>query len=355
MYNNKNSLKILHVINSLNIGGTEKSTLIYSNYLTHTFNWIGVFAPKGFYSHENIVEPDVKLIYTKKKFSVNPINILLKYLQLSRLIKLLNIDVIHYHHRICLPVICLIKFLHPQIDVYYSHHCSFDDFINYLLIADKFVAISQSSRFDLQRYGKKNISLINHGIRAPAFVKKNFKKEYLNIGFVGRFSEVKGIPIILNSFKALIEKGFIVNLIFRGEGKLANHIKKIISRYEMNERVFIEKPESDILRTFDNIDLLVSASTEIEGFGLVLIEAASIGIPVIASNISAHREIITNNINGLLFEPGNVMDLSKKIEKVLKDEKLYQSLSYKGYQNVAEKYSLELTATKYKKLYLDNS
>ena len=59
-------------------------------------------------------------------------------------------------------------------------------------------------------------------------------------------------------------------------------------------------------------------SSKYEGLGLVLLEALSSKIPIIATNTSAIPEIIKNNYNGLLFNPGDYKSLSIKLKEIQK-------------------------------------
>lgn len=350
----KSDLRILHLMKSLNIGGTEKSTIVYSNYLAKYFVWIGIFAPQGFFSHKNIVNNSVQLIESRKIHTINPVKIFSNFLQVSNIIKHKGISIIHYHHRIYLPVIYLIRVSFPSVRIYYTHHCHFNDIINFFLIADRFIAVSKSTQDDLLKYGKKNITIINHGLLFSNLAEKKINFPKLNLGFIGRFDKVKGIKCILRSMSVLVNQEFGGKLILRGEGRLCNYIKKFIFENKLNDRIIIKHPTSDINEMFEDIDLLIAASSSIEGFGLVIIEAASVGIPVIASNISSHSEIISDGVNGLLFKLDDIMDLSNKIIKISLDKTLYKNISMNSYESAKKRFGLNNTIYCYKNLYSDS-
>lgn len=85
-----------------------------------------------------------------------------------------------------------------------------------------------------------------------------------------------------------------------------------------------------------------------EGFSLGVLEAQAAGVAVIASKINVHQEIAGDSV--LYFEPLNSSDLSDKIEKLLKDEKLRAELSQKGLTNV-KRFSWQKTANETIKIY----
>lgn len=94
-------------------------------------------------------------------------------------------------------------------------------------------------------------------------------------------------------------------------------------------------PEKDLRIFYQNAELVVIPSFY-EGFGLVGLEAMSLGKPVVCSDIPALREVF--GPAALFFNPYNPSDTAEKIFKVLKDEKLKQDLINKGFEQI-KKYS----------------
>jgi sucrose-phosphate synthase len=91
-------------------------------------------------------------------------------------------------------------------------------------------------------------------------------------------------------------------------------------------------------------------SAYIEPFGLTLIEASYYGIPVVATNQGGPKEIINNLKNGLLIDPTSIQDISDKLEKIIKDKKLYNNFSEEALKNVHHFYSWDKYADKYIKI-----
>jgi len=89
-------------------------------------------------------------------------------------------------------------------------------------------------------------------------------------------------------------------------------------------------------------DVVVSASTDPEAFGRILIEAQALGRPVIASDHGGARETVIEGQTGWLVPPGDVEALSLALGKVLElDEESRTSLSDAAIKNVAENFSRE--------------
>ena len=94
--------------------------------------------------------------------------------------------------------------------------------------------------------------------------------------------------------------------------------------------------------------VLVLPSRE-EGFGLVLLEAMSLGLPVIATEVGGIPEIV-NGKNGILIEAEDVEQLKRAIEKILNDVKLGRKLGAVGIKYSA-RYSWRRMATEVEKIY----
>jgi glycosyltransferase involved in cell wall biosynthesis len=85
--------------------------------------------------------------------------------------------------------------------------------------------------------------------------------------------------------------------------------------------------------------------------GVVLQEAQSSGIPVIASRTGGIPEVIRNRETGLLFDAENVQQLAEKIISLIADKELYKSLSTQARREVEENFSMEVICTRLFRIY----
>jgi len=102
-------------------------------------------------------------------------------------------------------------------------------------------------------------------------------------------------------------------------------------------------------------NVVVSSSIEPEAFGRVAVEAQSMEVPIIASNLGGSKETIINNKTGFLFESGNQNALAESIAMVMKkDYNSLKSIGFEGRKNVLKKFDVDkmcqTTFTEYKKL-----
>ncbi len=108
-------------------------------------------------------------------------------------------------------------------------------------------------------------------------------------------------------------------------------------------------PQSKIRELLNRSKLLIHTS-EYETFGLVAIEAHSVGVPVVSINQGSFKEIIDNNINGYIAESFEDKDLNEFILKIFNDNK-YADYVSKSAINSSKKYNWKDTSEKLNLLY----
>jgi glycosyltransferase involved in cell wall biosynthesis len=100
--------------------------------------------------------------------------------------------------------------------------------------------------------------------------------------------------------------------------------------------------KEEMERSFNDASFLVFTSLSYEGFPMVFLEAMAAGIPVIAPRMAGFPEIIEDGFNGLLFDPGDSVDLAKKIEILWNDKELRTRMGENGRKKLEENYSPEV-------------
>ncbi|MBP8959034.1 MAG: glycosyltransferase family 4 protein [Bacteroidales bacterium] len=225
----------------------------------------------------------------------------------------------------------LIQFLHDQYllcpinmfknNIVCQNRCITCSIMRYphKVLSNKVTAVVGCSQFILNKllsYGYFKTTLIKRviynsrkidtGSGTPRKLNKN-----IHIGFIGSIEPNKGIEVLLRAFSRIETPN--IWLFIAGSGNL-NYVNYLKKKYK-NSNLLWEgwtKPEE----FFKKIDFLVVPSIWEESFGIVIIESFAFGIPVIGSRIGGTPEIIEENLNGLLFEPGNYEELAEKILKM---------------------------------------
>lgn len=155
--------------------------------------------------------------------------------------------------------------------------------------------------------------------------------------YVGRISSEKGIETLLQAWKRLPEE---IPLYIIGEGPLAERLQKIYRSHD-NIRWFGAQPREYIFEYLKHARGLIFPSECYEGSPLTILEAFSMGTPVISSDIGSQAEIVDGEINGLQFETGNAEDLAETIINLDRDKKMLDSLSNHARKSYLDKYTPE--------------
>lgn len=255
----QNTIKIIHLLKTLDIGGVERSTINYSNELIKNRFWIGIFAPKGLYSYENIISRNVRVFNFDNKISSYFLTQYKIFKSLKTIVKAEKVTTIHYHQRVFIPAIILIKLFFRNIIIVYTHHTIFSDNLNRLIVADKVAVLNKQTLEDLPDRLRRKATIIPHGIK---MLNKSItpKSEIRNIGYVGRFVKWKGLEDLIDAFAKVEKKIPKARLILQGGGPLKDKIKKIVRGYNLDNKVFIKKPIISLDKIYSDIDILVLTS-----------------------------------------------------------------------------------------------
>lgn len=174
----------------------------------------------------------------------------------------------------------------------------------------------------------------------PSFYSKEIKDiEYdiqnrKYVAFVGRISPEKGIPLLLEAARKLPEIAFqLAGNARPGYLDQLNLPKNVIFKGMLNE----EK----LANFYRHARFLTMTSSCYEGFPLVLLEAMAHKLPIIAPDLAGNPEIIEENVNGLLFQPGSERSLITVIKKLWNDHELAERISNNGFKKVQLKYGID--------------
>jgi len=195
-----------------------------------------------------------------------------------------------------------------------------------LIIIPSKAAVNQFKVFHLER---KNKIIINP---VPQIVGQGniiFRKQIHKLIFAGHVEWRKGLDILIKALSKLEDLHLHLDVagLYDVNSKYSKEIQKIINEYELNNNVFFHgyvSPET-LAHLYKNSDLFVFPSRH-ETFGMVLVEAMSFGLPIVASSIPTTVEIIKDKVNGILYETEDADALAEAIRKVAYDSDLRYSI-----------------------------
>jgi glycosyltransferase involved in cell wall biosynthesis len=166
---------------------------------------------------------------------------------------------------------------------------------------------------------KKNQQLIPLGLDVtyynPDFFEKEVNLRFFKIITVANLVPVKGIEVLIKAIKLTNEKSIVLDILGDDRDPYVNDLKKLIIELELESQIRFLGKKLDVRPFIKNSDLYIIPTLNEgrkEGMPMALVEAMSMSIPVLGSNISGINFVLKDFTN-LLFEPGNEKELSKKI------------------------------------------
>lgn len=170
---------------------------------------------------------------------------------------------------------------------------------------------------------------------------------------VGRYVYQKGFDLLLQAW-AKIEKNYPEwHLAVYGDGDRTPYQKQVKQLGIDESRCHLNGSTSNIMQEYVNSSLFVFSS-RFEGFGMVLIEAMSCGLPVVSFDCPCGpKDIVSDGEDGLLVESGNIDAFAAGLSRMMADEALRLSMSQAGIQN-AKRFYIEKIAECWKSLFESN-
>jgi glycosyltransferase involved in cell wall biosynthesis len=141
------------------------------------------------------------------------------------------------------------------------------------------------------------------------------------VSFVGRLSKLKGQDILIRESVDLSKKIPNIKFIIVGKGDQEQSLKDLVERMSLKDIFEFTGalPKHEVMKIMKKSKVHVSASAE-EAFGLVNIEALSVGTPIVAPNVGGIKEILQDGYNGFFYDPEKKGDLCRVILKLINDE-----------------------------------
>jgi glycosyltransferase involved in cell wall biosynthesis len=241
---------------------------------------------------------------------------------------------------------------------------------------DAFVSISPaiSQRFEEYPFLKKRLFFIPNGVNLERFkplkdeqqklkLKKDLglKPQIPTIIYVGFFSYDKAPDLAWNAYRMLRSNsrhnpqllflGFRGSSCFEVSPELIGEIKRDVKGTAIKEDVFFIEKTLTPERYYQASDIFILSSVR-EGLSNSLLEAMACGLSCIATRLKGVNDyLIRDGENGLLFESGNEVELSHKLENLLQDQSYASRLGTNAREAVKKLCSMDLVSRKYFKMY----
>lgn len=333
--------RVLHLINSFEIGGTERQAVELLKRLDPTRYDVRLAALRNcgpFYKEIEERFPDVPEFPLTSFYDLNAAR------QLARLRALMareRIDVLHAHDFYAGFIGAAAARLAGTRVIACQRHLKLSDrrihewgtrIIHRL--ADRILVNSEAIRDHILSSSSSHASkivVIKNGISSfsePAETRSLHDKlcrelkvesDSKLIGMVARLQVIKGHKFFIEAASRVIEKEPKAQLVIVGDGPLKNEILDQASRLGIRERLHLLGDRTDVARLVASFDLVVLASLH-EGLPNAVMEAMAAGVPVVATAVGGTKELIKAGETGYLVPPADPDALAERITFALEND-----------------------------------
>lgn len=198
---------------------------------------------------------------------------------------------------------------------------------------------------------RSKIEVIPRGRKVPSQLpsRQCFKTDRPVFCSVGRLIRRKGQLELLKAFQLLLSDFPGATLRIAGEGNFRGELQRHIKEFDLQQRIQLVGTERNIDEFYSNADIAVFAS-HYEGFSGAVLEAALAGIPMILSDIPMNREVVPSD-GALFFEVSNVQSLYKSMLEMLASPELALLRSKQAFEFASSHLNIDHVVGKHELVY----
>ena len=218
--------------------------------------------------------------------------------------------------------------------------------------ADVLFAVSRFTQHKVSRLTGREAVPIGAGVEVDLFTPAGSPPDNDPpiVGCVSRFVPRKGQHRLLAAAEQLKDRGTEVELLFVGSGRMEGKLRKLADRSDVNVRFEIGVPWAELADLYRTMDLFCMpcrsrwGGLEVEGLGLVFLEAAAAGLPVLAGSSGGSPETVLPGETGFVVH--SVDDIVAGVEITLSDRGKAREMGAKGRRRVVEEYVWDRVVTR---------
>ena len=261
-------------------------------------------------------------------------------------------DVVHFHlpYAAALGQVVLSSFPRSKRPgVVYTEHSLWDRarLVNRIVLRasllknERLIAVSQASYDALPDSLRRRATIVVHGVglsRADSLVARREKmrararsevgmtEDGLLFMTVANLRPEKGYDVLLEAVRTLADRGLPIRFAAVGRGPLSSALHARHAELALGDRFHFLGQRDDVLELLAGADAFVLASRH-EGLPVVLMEATSVGLPIVATAVGGVPQVLDDEINALLVPPGDPAGLAGAIERLASDPQLRARLA----------------------------
>jgi glycosyltransferase involved in cell wall biosynthesis len=239
---------------------------------------------------------------------------------------------------------------------------AYDHSIGTLIVksARRNIGVSESACEFLKHLGAANTQVIYNGIDTSIFERKDtncrqklgISNDDIIITFVGRLIYAKGAQDLISALSRIKNTAPNAKLLIVGDGPYRTELEKLARQTDCHSSILFlgQKNQDEVIDVLSATDIFVNPSYS-EGLGISVLEAASIGLPIIATDVGGTREIITTDKTGILIKAGDVEQLAEELLRLCANTELREKLGENARILAEQKFNWDKITGEYIKLY----
>jgi glycosyltransferase involved in cell wall biosynthesis len=171
------------------------------------------------------------------------------------------------------------------------------------------------------------------------------------VGYIAALEWRKGHQYLIEVFRRLAPRYPQLQMIFAGEGFSADRLKQLVADAGLSDRIHFLGYRNDVpdLMAIMNVHLFAS---EREGLPQVLVQADTVGVPVLAFEAEGVREMVHDGVNGFVFPHGDIEGMAQALERFINNPDLAREMGQKGRALVDDRWDIATMQRKTQDLYL---
>lgn len=281
-----------------------------------------------------------------------------------------QIDIVHLHqatlltsitgffsyHLLNKKVICKIANSGSKFDLFtLQNRYKFIGYILRYLIensVDIFICLNNKILKQFQDLNIFKTVIIPNGVRYNDSIERKIPNlNSVRIISTSRLTPQKNIETLIIAFSKLIVTNKEITLCIFGDGPSKSLLMDLSEKLKIpDDKITFYGNVSNVRDYFKQGDIFVLPSF-VEGMSNSLLEAMSLGIPSVVSNIPENLEVVTDKFDSLVFNPNDHIDLNNNIQLILNSKTFYESLSYNAIKSIECKYDINKISNTYINLY----
>jgi phosphatidylinositol alpha-mannosyltransferase len=195
------------------------------------------------------------------------------------------------------------------------------------------VAVSEAAAAFVAPVVPSGVEVVPNGVDVERFVAARPAPglpEGRIVLWVGRLDPQKGFAIAVRAFADIARRVPDAHLVVAGDGRDRTAVRDLTPEVRARVHMLGAVPNDRLAGYHAAADVAVAPATGHESFGVVLVESLAAGVPVVATDIDGYREVVTDEVDGLLVPPGDARAVADATVRILEDAALAERLARAG-------------------------